>query len=161
MKIITEYPFENYNGYIITNRENRKMICLRDKNTKKRTTISYARYLISVRENRLLNKYEQVDHIDNNKTNDDIDNLQVLSLKDNIRKYYIQSSRTRKMIRLICPNCKKEFTRELNNCHLQKGNSFSSCSRKCLYNFLKAQKTKEQLIRIGEDQIIEIFRKKY
>lgn len=49
-----------------------------DKN-KKKIFISYSRYLMCVKEGRILSKNEEVDHIDNNKTNDDPSNLQIIT----------------------------------------------------------------------------------
>lgn len=72
-------------AYLIKNRENRKMICLC--NGDKRTTIAYARYLMAVKLGRMLTADEQVDHIDNDKTNDAIENLQILAPAANRKKY--------------------------------------------------------------------------
>lgn len=62
------------------------MVCLFN-SKKERTTISYARYLMSVKLNRFLDRNEEVDHIDNDKTNDSIENLQILSSKENKEKF--------------------------------------------------------------------------
>lgn len=89
MKIKVESPFDKdwKYAYIVSNRENRKMVCLFNA-INKRTTISYARYLMSVKLGRILDKNEQVDHIDNNKTNDSIDNLQLMKPEENRQKYF-------------------------------------------------------------------------
>lgn len=89
MKIELQPPFDKEwkHGYLVTNKENRKMVCLvNDRKTRK--TISYARYIMSVKLGRELSKEEQVDHIDNDKTNDSIDNLQILTAEDNLAKYH-------------------------------------------------------------------------
>lgn len=157
MKIITEHPFENYNGYIVKNKENRKMICLVNKNN--RTTISYSRYLMSLKEKRILNKNEEVDHIDSDKTNDVISNLQILTRAENTRKRFTETSKTMKLVKMICPNCGSSFIRRHGNSFLGKNGNFSCCSRKCLHKFLKISRSKEEMIEIGRNQIIEIFRK--
>ena len=110
MKIQLEYPFNDYAGYLVINPEGRKNICLipLDK-TKKRTTISYARYLVSVNEKRILSKKEQVDHIDGNKTNDVISNLQILSAKENTMGGIIYETA---MAELHTPDRKEEPTTE-------------------------------------------------
>ena len=84
-----EYPFsdEYVHAYLIINGEGRKTICLTNADFTKRKSMSYARYLMCVKEGRILNKYEEVDHIDNDKTNDVIDNLQRLSPTENKLKY--------------------------------------------------------------------------
>ncbi len=83
-----ESPFDKEwkSAYIVTNKENRKMVCLyKDVNTRK--TISYARYLLSVKLGRELTDKETADHIDENKTNDSIENLQILSIEENRNKH--------------------------------------------------------------------------
>lgn len=109
-----ETPFDkNWNkAYLIINRENRKMVCLY-KNDTTRKTISYARYLMSVKLGRELTDEETVDHIDNDKTNDSLDNLQILTYKENIAKYQETQPHnihgTRSMYRkgCRCALCKK------------------------------------------------------
>lgn len=159
MKIETKFPFEKYHGYLLTNREDRQMVCLRHKKTKRRTTISYARYLVSVKEKRILDKSEQVDHINGNKKDDSINNLQILTIKENNIKKFIERGATRKMIELICPACNNNFEKEFGNCFLQKGNHFTCCSRKCLYNVLKNGYSVNQLKKIGKSQIVRRFRR--
>ena len=44
------------------------------------------RYLLAVKLGRYLTDEEQVDHIDDDKTNDNIDNLQILTVKENAVK---------------------------------------------------------------------------
>lgn len=58
-----------------------KNVCLVNDTT--RTTVSYARYLMSVKLGYLVPDHLQVDHIDNNKENDDINNLQLLTPEQN------------------------------------------------------------------------------
>ena len=43
-----------------------------------------------------------VDHIDNNKMNNNIDNLQIITSSQNSKKNYIQRSRVAKPVRAIC-----------------------------------------------------------
>ena len=159
MKIKSEFPFNNYSSYLVINPENRKNVCLIHKITKQRTTTSYARYLMSVKEKRFLNQDEQVDHIDGDKTNDSIENLQILSAKENCIKHTIQKNITRKMVELQCPYCNNIFTKPLNNSFLQKGGKFNCCSKKCLHEFLKIKHSTEELVEIGKNQIVRYFRK--
>jgi hypothetical protein len=159
MKINTEYPYNDYVGYIVTNSENRKNLCLVHKVTKKRTTIAYARYLMSVKEARVLTKLEEVDHIDGNKTNDVLNNLQIVSKVENIKKSRIERGISRKMIRFICDGCGEVHVKYLNQSHLQKGNKFTSCSKKCLIITLGKKHTNAELEAIGNKQILEHFNK--
>ena len=159
MKIETQYPYEEYAGYLVTNPENRRNVCLVHKTTKKRTTVSYARYLMSVKEKRVLLRTEEVDHKDGDKTNDSIDNFKILSKGDNIRKSVIESGRTRKMVELKCPSCENNFIRKLGQSHLQKGSAFTLCSKKCLHEILKKGLSKNEMIELGKNQIVRQFRK--
>ena len=87
MKIELQEPFKSIwrNGYLVTNPENRRNVCLVN-NGGDRTTISYARYLMSVKLGMLISSEFEVDHKDNDKTNDDIDNLQLLTQQQNAAK---------------------------------------------------------------------------
>lgn len=88
MKLQIEPPFAGQwkHAYVVRNKENRNMVCLFNSN-KDRTTIALARYRMAVKLGRMLREDEQVDHIDNDKTNDDINNLQILSAEENRAKY--------------------------------------------------------------------------
>jgi len=158
MKINTEFPFNDYNGYIVINPEGRRNVCLVHKKHKKRTTISYARYLVSVKEKRILLKNEQVDHINGDKTNDVIENLQILSYKDNSIKRTIERGQTLKMVEMRCPNCKKTFSKPLNSMYLQKGGHYTACSKQCSYNILRKGLSINELKELGKNQIIRHYR---
>ena len=80
------YCYDYKSGYLIDGSENRKMVVLIANDDSKHCT-SYARYLIAVNRGSYLNEDETVDHIDENKTNDSIENLQILSRKDNVKKH--------------------------------------------------------------------------
>ena len=134
MRITLEPPFNNLwrLGYTVVNKEDRKMVCLFN-SSKDRTTISFARYLISIKENRILAKDEQVDHINEDKTDDSIENLQILSQKQNHNKTF-KKGETKKTF--ICPICGISFLLVLRQSHKQ----FPTCSRKC--GGIKSHKTK-------------------
>lgn len=87
MKIQLELPYKDdwKFGYLVTNPEKRKTIILFN-NNKQRSSVSYARYLMACKLKRYLSPEEQVDHIDNDKTNDTLSNLQILTGTENIRK---------------------------------------------------------------------------
>jgi DNA-directed RNA polymerase subunit RPC12/RpoP len=160
MKIDTEFPFNDYAGYIVINPEGRKNVCLvYKKERKNRTTISYARYLMSVREKRVLLKSEQVDHIDGDKTNDVIENLQILSAKENSIKRTIEKGQTLKMVEMICPNCKNTFHKPLSSTYLQKGGHYTVCSKECSYKILTKRLSIMELKELGKNQIVKHYRK--
>ncbi len=84
MKLELEEPFKSrwQRGYLVTNSENRKNVVLYNSEAD-RSSISYARYLLSVKHGRFLTSNEEVDHIDDDKTNDDFSNLQLLTQEQN------------------------------------------------------------------------------
>ena len=133
-KIELEYPYsEDYkSGYLNTNKEPRRTLLL-VRNDGTQTSTAYARYLMSIHLGRYLEKYEQVDHKDDNKLNDVIDNLQILSQKENNEKRDLfHGIKLAEDIELECPICKINFKRPSRNIKhkLQKGKE-PCCSRKC------------------------------
>lgn len=88
---------------------------------------------MSVKEKRILEPYEHVDHIDDNRLNDNIDNLQILSLPENNRKE--AKRRGKRMVKLKCPNCGKIFIKQRGKTFLSKGGNFTACSRSCSGRF--------------------------
>lgn len=98
---------------------------------KKKTTMSYARYLMQQHLNRDLESWEHVDHINNDRTDDRLENLQILSLVDNALKHHALFPR--KTYTFICPNCNKEATKWMSDVlhNRKRGNSGPFCSRSC------------------------------
>lgn len=87
MKLQLENPYQKIwkKAYLVKNKQNRRMVILYN-NHKDRSTTPYSRYLMAVKIGRILTKKEEVDHIDDDKTNDEISNLQVLTPKENAKK---------------------------------------------------------------------------
>lgn len=126
---LEQIMFDSYKIYGPYNNEVRRLVVLVSKETGKPvSSMSYARYLMSVKLDRYLTDNEEVDHIDGNPLNDSIDNLQILTPAENRRK---SSMTGRTMITLNCPNCGTEFTIERRQTHLIKGGSHTCCSRSC------------------------------
>lgn len=129
-KINLEYPYNKRwkSGYIVINKENRRTLILVN-NEKDRTSTQYARYLLAVKLKRFLTEDETVDHIDEDKTNDSIDNLQILSRKENSIK-----SCKKPDVKLVCPVCEIVFYRSLTQISGKKDRAKSNmiaCSRSC------------------------------
>ena len=92
-------------------------------------TMNYSRYLMCVKENRILKTSEEVHHKNLDKGNDNIDNLEIISNNEHraLHRPHLL------YVRLQCPNCLKEFDRrgyrykenDKNNCE------FVACSKSC------------------------------
>lgn len=132
-KIKLDYPYsKDYEcGYLNINKEPRRVVLLIGNNSM-RTSTSYARYLLSCKLKRYLSPNEHADHIDGDKLNDVIENLQILSAKENNIKKNIQLGIKKTMITIICPICDKDFIREARNINnkIQQGKT-PTCSRSC------------------------------
>lgn len=87
MKIQLQHPYDKdwKQGYLQINSEGRRTVILYN-SPRDRSTTAYARYLLSIKIGRYLEDTEQVDHIDNDKTNDNVTNLQILTGKQNSTK---------------------------------------------------------------------------
>lgn len=116
-----------------------------------RTTMSYARYLMCLKEGRVLESDEQVDHIDGNRLNDAIDNLQVLTPKANLEKDFARR-RAAATVDLICPMCGVEFTRMRRETHLNESRRqvTTFCSRSCAARHQQAGKRRGSYKQKGE-----------
>lgn len=127
-RLILEYPFKDVwkTGYLRTSKDDRKRVDLYNTETD-RTTISYARYLLSVKLGRILSVDEEADHKNADKTDDSVSNLQVLSKCDHYEKT-AQERLGRTFVELICTNCGIYFNREIRQI---KKNSKPFCSRNC------------------------------
>ena len=157
-----QYPYNDYYLYIVFHKkEGRRyanLIPINKASGLKRMTISYARYIMSVSEKRNLDKNEHVDHKDDDKLNDDISNLQILTLKENNIK--AAKRRGKKFVRLKCPCCGLIFEKPKKETHLQKGGRCTSCSRKCASTFssrLQYNPYDTRLLKAIDDNVIEEF----
>lgn len=134
MKIELESPYDKaYKaGYLAVNKEPRRVLSLiRFDGT--RTSTSYSRYLLSCHLNQFLEQDEHVDHKDDNQMNDVVDNLQILSQRDNnLKKIKSLNKCCKKDITLTCPVCKSLFSRPARNVEFKiKSGKYPCCSRRC------------------------------
>lgn len=111
-------------------KDSRSHICIVHDDGRKQTK-SYPRYLMEQHLNRELLPSETIDHIDNDKTNNNISNLQILTLSENTKKHH--KLNPRKLYTFICPYCNKQSTKWDNNVkgNIKKGKSGHYCSRSC------------------------------
>lgn len=132
MKIQLSFPYsvDWRLGYLQESKNGRKYVVLYNSN-KSRTVTSYARYLMAVNLGRYLNNDEEVDHIDENKQNDCLSNLQILSGEKNREKNqaYQLSKKTIKHGTLtayrhcrcdLCKNVKKAYMKDYKSRRLSK-----------------------------------------
>lgn len=152
-RIQAEYPYNDYWLYKVWHRKEGRYQAnlILKSDIKIRTTLSYARYLMSCSVGRILDKNEEVDHIDNDKSNDDITNLQILSKEENKKKQedYNRSLNPIK-ISLPCSHCGNIFEYPANNYryHTKRGRKSFCCSRSCSTKYqhrLKSEKEKDEV----------------
>lgn len=111
-------------------KDNRKHVVIYNLVTKKRTTVSYPKFLLQEKIGRVLTGEETTDHKDEDFTNDCIENLQILTRVENAKKSIVPA----KIISLVCKWCNTEFQRrkaveDYNREFLLKEGPF--CSRTC------------------------------
>ena len=135
LKIELEEPFKSKwrIGYLVTNNENRKNVLLY--NTQEdRTTVSYSRYLYSVYLGYEVPSHLQVDHINDDKTDDRLSNLQLLTQEQNrLKEHYNYIMNKQIVYGVYCNNCGSPFLialREL-NMKLKNNSGYAFCSRAC------------------------------
>lgn len=139
-KLLKLYPnYDRVTGPYLR-KDGRKHLCLNNTSKSKgdplkNRTLSYPKALIEVKENRILNLNETVDHIDEDYTNDDLNNLQILSRIDNADKSFkLNPQRVQKYFNGICPECGNEFTKQMNYVkanNIKQGKAGPFCSRVC------------------------------
>lgn len=118
------YKKKGYNKlYVATNKEPRRVATLRKPN-KEMTSMSYAKYLYTSHYECDVPDGDQVDHINGDKMDDRIENLQVISRKYNA----VKDKRHREMVELICPVCKEPFLFPKRNLSTHPN---PCCSRRC------------------------------
>lgn len=93
-----------------------------------RTSTPYPRYLMAMHLGRLLTPEEEVDHIDGDPSNNDLENLRVVTPLEN------KARNTKPLVQLICPNCEQRFERKRNRVREAWGGATqmpTCCSRRC------------------------------
>lgn len=111
-------------------RDGRSHVIWIDDNGNRRTQ-SYPRYLMELHLGRELLSTEHVDHINNDPTDNRIENLQLLDQASNNRK---SSLNTSKYYSCICAFCGIEFQREARyyeHNQVKQGKAGPYCSRSC------------------------------
>ena len=110
-------------AYLVTNKEPRRVCTLR-KEDGSMTSMSYAKYLYTSHYCCDIAQGDQVDHINGDKMDDRIENLQVISQYYNI----VKDKKGQEMLLLSCPVCGKEFLYPKRNISTHPN---PCCSRTC------------------------------
>lgn len=100
-----------------------------DSATDTRITQSYPRYLMEQHLGRKLLPTEHVDHINNDHTDNRIENFQLLSVAENVRK----SHKIEEIIIFLCPVCGTESSKPASKVrhNRKQGKAGPFCSKKC------------------------------
>ena len=118
------YKRKGYNVvYVATNKEPRRVATLRKQNGEM-TSMSYAKYLYTSHYQTDVANGDQVDHINGDKMDDRIENLQVISGPYN----NIKDRRRKTLVLLQCPVCGNEFLYDRRNLPYHPN---PCCSRRC------------------------------
>jgi len=125
-----EFPFQNFKIYKYFNhQQERWYVELVNRNNRHWMLLS--RYRMSVKLGRILTDDEEVDHKDDNKQNDEIENLQLLTGIENKQKAI---KRVEEIVTLICPICNRTFQRKSHSVrHKINNGKEPCCSRRCGY----------------------------
>lgn len=110
-------------AYLAVNKEPRRVCTLRMADGTM-TSMSYAKYLYTSYHNCDVEEGNHVDHINGDKLDDRIENLQIISGTYNRQKDH----KHKEMVVCVCPVCGKEFLLEKTNLPFK---SNPCCSRKC------------------------------
>ena len=103
--IVRDHPFRTKNDYVLEHR------------------IVMENHL-----GRILNPNEVVHHINNDKKDNKIENLELMIANDHVAMH---SRKGKKYVKLKCPNCKNIFDIAKGQSFLQKGTKCTFCSRHC------------------------------
>jgi len=140
LKLLKLYPhYDKVTGPYLR-KDGRKHIVLNNSSLSKGDksklrTISWPKALMEVKLNRLLSNYETVDHIDENLSNDDYDNLQLLSREANIIKSFnLNPYRFSEYLSYVCSECNNQFlvlARQVRGNQIRQNKAGPFCSRVC------------------------------
>ena len=75
-----------------------------------RRTVSYPRWIMERHLGRRLEDNEEVDHIDQNRFNNSIDNLEIVTREENGRRYMAQFPK--EIGEYVCPQCGEKFKKD-------------------------------------------------
>jgi hypothetical protein len=134
MKIELQEPYRSRwkTGYLQTHPNGRKYVCLYNAKSD-RSIVSYARYIASVDRGAFIPSGYEVDHSDDDRTNDSGANLQILTSQQNKQKEINRFEEQQEMYGYYCAWCGVQFllTKRVVNSRLNNGVVEAHCSREC------------------------------
>ena len=110
---------------------------------------------------RLLEPYEVVHHKNENTKDNRIENLELMTNSSHSAMHGIKG---RTMVELKCPSCGKIFIKEKIDTFLDKGNTYSCCSKSCASKFshkLKFKNTDTKVQQALSENVIRIYNSLY
>ena len=128
-KKLTHYdPTIKVNGPYLNRTQNRKFVQYVYADKRKRV-ITYAKYLMEQLLKRELSSEEEVDHIDRNKLNDVIENLQILNKNIHI----ILDAKRAKLVEIECVRCHKKCMKKTSSLRSNSKSGYAGpfCGKKC------------------------------
>jgi predicted RNA-binding Zn-ribbon protein involved in translation (DUF1610 family) len=125
LELSEPYASRYSRGYLTQSGDGRRLVTLCNVLGKPVSSVSYARYLLSVHLGRFLTPGEHADHVDQDRKNDALPNLRVLPVAVNCSRH-LRTGRTYAVFR--CPACGVSFQREL---RLVKKGTAPACSKSC------------------------------
>ena len=133
--IAVEYPWSQLysKGYVATGIDGRKRVSLFSDSGENRY-VSYARYLFTVHLKQFIPDHLTVDHINDDKTDDRVENFQLLTDEENrMKEYYRYLTMEYSRWAFTCACCEVQFLlteREI-NMRLAQGVEYAFCSKSC------------------------------
>lgn len=111
---------------------------------------------------RMLKDNEVVHHIDHNKKNNDISNLELLTNSNHSKIHAREHGRL--MMNLICPWCKQEFVQERRATHLVRPSKYhcTCCCNTCrgkLYRYIQMHGVTPDIQEAIDNNIVSSFRR--
>lgn len=163
MQLVLQPPFNQrwMNGYLQTHESGRRYVCLYNSQDD-RTIISYARYLMCVKIGQMIPEGYEVDHRDDDYTNDDINNLQIVTKEYNLLKeHYRYIMFEQEHIGLVCACCETPYLlteRQWKQKMKESKSGLAFCSHECsiIYNSLDPLKIYE--IRVLKSQGLSSYK---
>lgn len=122
-KITRKYGKDHprWKGGTINKERGYRLICVRGKQ------VYEHRYIMEQYIGRKLESRENVHHLDGDKLNNNIENLEVIDVADHIRECHNRQREDGKWHITKCPRCKKDFESRITDYR-------KFCSKKCHYN---------------------------